>query len=121
VSPKGRQSGLCRLPPGRTGLKPEGDVQRLIGADRYVRRHANAFNAPVLDGIVVRNRDTQVKAAGNVEQLGRQQNAGSFLADDSRATSRLQCICGDFSGADRAAAGQYEDRPWKSGCIGSMR
>jgi hypothetical protein len=121
VNPECRQPGLSRLPAGQTRLKPEGDVKRLIGADGYVRCHANAFYPPALDGVVVRNRHPQVKAAGNVEQLGRQQNAGSFLADDSRATSRLQCICGDFSGADRAAAGQYEDRPWKSGCIGSMR
>ena len=67
-----------------------------MGVDGYVRRHANAFYAPVPDGIVIRNRHAQMKAARNVEQLGRQQGARSFLADDPSAAGCFQRICGDF-------------------------
>lgn len=53
----------------RSRLKAKGDVQRLIGIDLHVRRYADAFYAAVLDGIVIGNRHSQVKAARNVEQL----------------------------------------------------
>jgi hypothetical protein len=51
----------------RSRLKTKGDVQRLIGIDGHVRCDADAFYAPVLDGMVIRNRYAQMKAAGNVE------------------------------------------------------
>jgi hypothetical protein len=59
---------------------PKRDLQRLIGADGNIRRHAKAFQAPILDREVVGDWHPQMKAAGNVEQVRRQNDAWRLFA-----------------------------------------
>ena len=69
MNPECRQSGLCRLPGGRTRLKPEGDVQRVVRAGRNIRRHAHAFQPHAPDRVVVRDGHLQMEVARDVEQF----------------------------------------------------
>jgi glyoxylase-like metal-dependent hydrolase (beta-lactamase superfamily II) len=96
VGVHGRSGGMSELAEGVRRRQLHGDVQRLIGTHGDIRRHANAFEASALDGEIVGNRHSQVKAAGYVEQLRRQHRAGGFFADNSCASRRFQRVGGDF-------------------------
>jgi glyoxylase-like metal-dependent hydrolase (beta-lactamase superfamily II) len=69
VGVHGRSGGMSELAEGIRRRHLHGDSQRLIGIYRDIRSDANAFQASALDGEVVGDRHSQVKAARYVEQL----------------------------------------------------
>jgi glyoxylase-like metal-dependent hydrolase (beta-lactamase superfamily II) len=69
VGVHGRSGGMSELAEGVRRRHAQGDIQRLIGTHGDIRRHANAFEAHAVDGVVVGDRHSQVKAARHVEEL----------------------------------------------------